>query len=43
MAELDRQEDRELEQVIAFCSVSELDRPEVTAYSRAFAARLLVG
>lgn len=41
MADLDRQEERELERVIAFRSVAELDRPEVTAYSRAFAARLL--
>ena len=43
MAELDRQEERELERVIAFRSVSDLDRPEVPAYSRAFAARLLAG
>lgn len=41
MDELDRQQERELERVIAFRSVSELDRPEVTTYSRAFAARLL--
>lgn len=43
MAELERQEERELERVIAFRSASELERPEVTAYSRAFAARLLPG
>lgn len=41
MAELDRQEERELERVVAFRSRAELDRPEVTAYSRAFAVRLL--
>lgn len=41
MTELDRQEERELEEVIAFRSVDELDRPEVTAYSRAFGRRLL--
>jgi ADP-ribose pyrophosphatase YjhB (NUDIX family) len=41
MADLDRQKERELERVIAFRSAAELDRPEVTAYSRAFAARLL--
>lgn len=41
LAELDRQEERELERVIAFRAARELDRPEVTAYSRAFAARLL--
>lgn len=41
MDELDRQEERELEQVIAFRRVAELDRPEVTAYSRAFGRRLL--
>lgn len=41
MIELDRQEERELERVVAFRSNAELDRPEVTDYSRAFAARLL--
>lgn len=41
MGELDRQQERELERVIAFRAAAELDRPEVTAYSRAFAARLL--
>lgn len=41
MAELDRQEERELERVVAFRSRAELDRPEVTGYSRAFAGRLL--
>lgn len=41
MAELDRQEERELERVVAFRSRAELDRPEVTDYSRAFADRLL--
>ena len=43
MAELSRQQERELERVIAFRAAAELDRPEVTAYSRAFAARLLPG
>ncbi|SCM72352.1 Acetyltransferase, GNAT family (fragment) [uncultured Pleomorphomonas sp.] len=43
MAELDRQAERELERVVAFRSIAELNRPEVTAYSRAFAARLLAG
>ncbi len=43
MAELDRQQERELERVVAFRAPTELDRPEVTAYSRAFAARLLAG
>ncbi len=43
MAELDRQAERELERVIAFREPAELDRPEVTAYARAFAARLLGG
>ncbi|WP_370678089.1 NUDIX hydrolase [Pleomorphomonas sp. PLEO] len=43
MAELDRQQERELERVVAFRTPAELDRPEVTAYSRAFAARLLAG
>ena len=41
MVELDQQEERELERVVAFRSRAELDRPEVTAYSRAFAGRLL--
>lgn len=41
MAELDRQEERELERVVAFRNAAELDRPEVTTYSRAFGARLL--
>lgn len=43
MAELDRQEERELERVVAFRSAAELERPEITAYSRAFARRLLAG
>ncbi len=43
MAELDRQEERELERVIAFRAARELDRPEVPPYCRAFAARLLPG
>ena len=43
MDDLDRQEERELERVVAFRTAAELDRPEVTAYSRAFAARLLPG
>lgn len=43
MDELDRQEERELERVVAFHAPAELDRPDVTAYSRAFAARLLAG
>lgn len=41
MAELDRQRERELARVVAFRTAAELDRPDVTAYSRAFAARLL--
>ncbi|MBS1164838.1 MAG: hypothetical protein H6R00_863 [Proteobacteria bacterium] len=41
MAELDRQQERELARVVAFRAAAELDRPDVTAYSRAFAARLL--
>lgn len=41
MAELDRQQERELERVVAFRNAGELDRSEVTAYSRAFADRLL--
>lgn len=43
MAELDRQVERELARVVAFRSAAELDRPEVTTYSRAFAKRLLAG